>query len=48
MWSQILLAFFSGTPRSTQPFRNLSFWVAMTSAFFFPIALRRMSASPSV
>ena len=48
MWSQIFLAFFSGTPRAAHPFRNWSICVAMTSAFFLPMALRRMSASPSV
>ena len=48
MWSQIFLAFFSFTLRAAQPFRNFAFCVAMTSAFFLPIALRRMSASPSV
>ena len=48
MWSQIRMAFFSGTPRAEAPCRNFCFWVAITSAFFFPIALRRMSASPMV
>ena len=48
MWSQIFFAVRAGTPRRVPPSRNFSIWVAMTSAFFFPMALRRMSASPSV
>ncbi len=41
------VAFLSLTPRFFAPSTNFARCFCMTSAFFFPIALRRMSASPS-
>ncbi len=48
MRSKIFVAFFAPMPRWVAPSTNFWRCACITAAFFFPIALRSRSASPSV
>jgi hypothetical protein len=45
--SKIGLATFAGMPRASQPSSNLARSLAISAAFFLPIARRNRSAPPS-